>query len=374
MNDWIDRKAALELLGVKAQTLYAYASRGRVSTQPDPCDPQRSLYRYEDVAALASKRARSRSTAAIAKNSMAWGEPSIPTLLSTAHHGKLYYRGQDAVELARTATLEDIAALLWSVSQPVSFSSADCGVCNPFVALATMIAASASTLQRDRTRLCCDAADVVGLLASASGCAPSDDPVHTRLARVWGLSDTDAERVRQALVVMADHDLNASTFATRVAASTGASIAASVLAGLCALSGPRHGGASAAIMSLLEQAERDGPAVALTHWLDHGAALPGFGHPLYPGGDPRATLMLKDVTLDPLMTQLCEFVGKTTGELPNCDFAMAALVRCCGFPANAPFVMFMIGRSVGWCAHAIEQISDGVLIRPRGRYTGVLPQ
>lgn len=100
MNNWIDRKAALELLGVKAQTLYAYVSRGRVSTQPDPLDPHRSLYRHEDVAALASKRARGRSTAAISESSMVLGEPAIPTALSTAHHGKLYYRGKDAIELA----------------------------------------------------------------------------------------------------------------------------------------------------------------------------------------------------------------------------------------------------------------------------------
>ena len=374
MNEWIDRKAALELLGVKAQTLYAYVSRGRVSTQPDPLDPHRSLYRCEDVAALAKKRARSRATAAIAESSMAWGEPAIPTALSVARHGKLYYRGKDAIELARFATLEEIAALLWNISPPVSFPATNCDVRDPFVALAMMNATSQSTLLRSGEHRCRDAAEVVGLLASASGCTPSDEPIHLRLARAWELSDAVAERVRQALVVMADHDLNASTFATRVAASTGASMAASVLAGLCALSGPRHGGASAAIMSLLKQTEDAGPTTALTRWIDHRVGLPGFGHPLYPSGDPRAALMLEGIVLDPLMTRICDFVADTTGELPNCDFAMAALVRCCGLPPEAPFVMFTIGRSVGWCAHALEQLADGFLIRPRGRYTGILPE
>ena len=84
--------------------------------------------------------------------------------------------------------------------------------------------------------------------------------------------------------------------------------------------------------------------------------------------------MLDGVVLDPLMTRLRESVADKTGELPNCDFAMVALMRSCGLPSEAPFIMFMIGRSVGWCAHAIEQISEGNLIRPRGRYIGRLPE
>src|SRR5439155_24849267 len=94
--------------------------------------------------------------------------------------------------------------------------------------------------------------------------------------------------IRKALVLMADHELNASTFAARVAASTGASMAASLLAGLCALSGPRHGGAGEALLGLLADAERLGLEKVIASWLARTKYLPGFGHPLYPNGDPRA--------------------------------------------------------------------------------------
>src|SRR5258708_6051556 len=105
MNGWIDRAAALETLGVKPQTLYAYVSRGRIGMRPDPADPRRSLYRADDIAALTSRRARSRRPAAIAASAISWGEPMIETAISTVHHGRLIYRGQDAVTLAEHATL-----------------------------------------------------------------------------------------------------------------------------------------------------------------------------------------------------------------------------------------------------------------------------
>lgn len=374
MKDWVDRAAALTLLGVKAQSLYAYVSRGRISTKADPLDPRRSLYRLEDISALTTRRARGRKTATIAETSMAWGEPIIPTALSTARHGKLYYRGQDAIELARIATLEEVAALLWQSASGVRFGNIASTGRSPFVALGNLAETAGSSLGCSRERLCKDAAQVVGLLVSAVGCAPSQDPVHIRLAQNWNLGEDGAARIRQALVAMADHDLNASTFAARVTASTGASLAACVLAGLCALSGPRHGGAGKALMSLLEQADRGDPAQACKGWLERESGLPGFGHPLYPAGDPRGALMLEGIVLDSSMSGLREVVAEIANLLPNCDFALAALVRSYRLPADAPFILFMIGRSVGWCAHAMEQILEGQLIRPRGRYMGHLQE
>ena len=372
MNEWIDRKAALMLLGVKPQTLYAYVSRGRIAVQADPADSRRSLYSAEDVTALKTRRVRGRKPSSIAKSSMAWGEPAILTSISTAHHGKLYYRGQNAVDLARTATLEDVAALLWAVlPDQVSFASPESSLDNPFQALAAMVQNSEPILSRSRHRMAQDAQAVVGRLALSVGLPPSDASLDQRLAIAWNLDEIAAVQARQALILMADHDLNASTFATRVAASTGASMAASVLAGLCALSGPRHGGASAALLSLIQESEYAQPRAAVQRWLDHDAFLPGFGHPLYPSGDPRAVMMLEDINLDGLMLELRDTVADVTGMLPNCDFAMSALVRCGGFPASAPFTLFMLARSVGWCAHAMEQISTGALIRPRGLYEGL---
>src|SRR5579859_424978 len=121
MSDWIDRATALATLGVRAQTLYAYVSRGRIGARPDPGDPRRSLYRAADIAALRGRR--SRRSQDIAASALSWGEPSIATAISTVRDGRLVYRGHDAADLAMTATLEDVARLLWQASDEVAFAS-----------------------------------------------------------------------------------------------------------------------------------------------------------------------------------------------------------------------------------------------------------
>ena len=121
---------------------------------------------------------------------------------------------------------------------------------------------------------------------------------------------------------------------------------------------------------LVAQAERDGPRAAIDGWLASGQPLPGFGHPLYPQGDARALALLADLPPDPLMADLQCAARDMTDGLPNIDFALLALARGLAVPADAPFRLFALGRSVGWVAHAIEQGLTGVLIRPRGRYEG----
>ena len=121
MSEWIERDAALTLLGVKAQTLYAYVSRGRIEVRRESGDARRSLYRAEDVAKLASRAEASRKPADIAARSMAWGEASLVTHISTVRHGRLIYRGEDAACFAQRASLEDAARLLWDHDGPVEF-------------------------------------------------------------------------------------------------------------------------------------------------------------------------------------------------------------------------------------------------------------
>src|SRR5689334_22231488 len=112
MAEWMNREEALTALGVRPQTLYAYVSRGRIAMMPDPANPRRSLYLSEDVSTLTTRRARGRAITRIAASTIAWGEPAIVTGISTIRHGKLIYRGRDAVAWARSATLEETAALL----------------------------------------------------------------------------------------------------------------------------------------------------------------------------------------------------------------------------------------------------------------------
>jgi len=177
--------------------------------------------------------------------------------------------------------------------------------------------------------------------------------------------------VRRALVLLADHELNASAFAVRVAASTGASIAASLLAGLGALSGPRHGGAGEATIALIDDAARSGAETAVSRWLARDQPLPGFGHPLYPQGDPRAIALLDGLVVDDLLVDLRSAVEMATGLSPNIDFALATFARTHRLPADTPFRLFALGRAVGWAAHAMEQATTGQLIRPRARYDGI---
>jgi citrate synthase len=112
MADWLSAEEALTRLRVRPQTLYAYVSRGRVRAEPDPIEPRRSRYRASDVAALTERKARGRKAADVAVAAIAWGEPVLASAITTVRDGRLYYRGQDAVALSRTATLEEVARLL----------------------------------------------------------------------------------------------------------------------------------------------------------------------------------------------------------------------------------------------------------------------
>src|SRR5471032_2450216 len=112
MADWLSAEEALTRLRVRPQTLYAYVSRGRLRAEPDPAEPRRSRYRASDVVALAERKARGRKASDVAVGAIAWGEPVLASAITTVRDGRLYYRGQDAVRLSDTATLEAVARLL----------------------------------------------------------------------------------------------------------------------------------------------------------------------------------------------------------------------------------------------------------------------
>lgn len=368
--DWIDRETATLALGVKPQTLYAYVSRGRIAVMPDATDPRKSLYRRADIDALLATRTRGRRTSAIAASTINWGEPVISTAIATVAHERLIYRGVNAIELADSATLEQVAQLLWEAQEPVDFTSVQTGETSYFAALAAIASTARPMIGRAVARWQADAADAIAALSIALGAMPGSLPMHRRLASAWGLNTAGAEHVRRTLVVMADHELNASTFAVRVAASTGASMAACLLAGLAALSGPLHGMASNAMLALADEAEQSEAEFAISAWMDRHHRLPGFGHQLYPSGDPRAAVIMDGLQPDPVMAALATKGAEIVGELPNSDFAIAVLVRNLKLPADAGFRLFALSRSVGWAAHAMEQAATGDIIRPRARYVG----
>lgn len=370
---WLSAEVALERLGTKPQTLYANVSRGRIAARPDPEDSRRSLYREEDVERLARRGRGRRPAQNVAAEAIAWGEPVLETAISTVAEGRLLYRGRDAAELAETATLGAVARLLWEAEGEVGFAgraqARQPGIAAAYRAIAELAATDMPAAGRKRSVLLGDAARTVSFLAGALA-APGPDPVHHRLARQWQRPEA-AEPIRRALVLLAEHELNASTFAARVTASTGAPLSAAVLAGLAALSGPLHGTASQAMAGLVDDTERLGVEAALVARLRRGEPLTCFGHPLYPGGDVRAAALMQAFQPPKAFLDLAEAGERLSGERPNIDFALAALTKAFDLPTEAPLQIFALARSVGWIAHALEQVETGALIRPRARYVGV---
>lgn len=368
MREWMTREEVLAKLNVRPQTLYAYVSRGQIERRADPADPRRSLYRGDDILALADRRARGRRQTSVAASTLAWGEPVIPTAIATVHHGELIYRGEAATALAAHMGLEEVAALLWEQPDVVAFPQLAAGD-DPFRTLAALAGKARSLIGRPATKLVSEGAMCVAAMASAFG-AVGTGPIHRRLSAAWALDTEGEELVRQALVLLADHELNPSTFAVRIAASTGAGMPACILAGLATLSGPKHGGAGAALESFLVEAINTGADAAIERWLAAGHGLPGFGHPLYPYGDPRARTLLARIHPDGELAALQDAVMNMLELQPNIDFALLAIARRYALPPRSGFGLFAIARTVGWVAHALEQVSTGATIRPRARYQG----
>jgi len=380
-SDWIDAGEALRRLGVRPQTLYAYVSRGRVRAEPDPAEPRRSRYKTSDIAALAHRKSRGRKAAAVAAEAIAWGEPVLASAITTVADGRLYYRGRDAVLLAETETFEGVARLLrGGAGNPAPRILRHEPPLAPtmrgrlFAALAARAAADAPARDQSAEALVDEAASLLDVVADAVCGEVDGGPIHGRLGRAFGCGVRGIDLVRRALVLLADHELNTSTFAARVAASTGASLSAAALAGLSTLTGPLHGGMAARVSRLAAEAELAGPGEAVAARLAHWTSTPGFGHPLYPDGDPRARALLRLFPAPPGLEALREAVEAATGERDNVDFALVALTEELGLPPDAPFVIFAVARCAGWLAHALEQAASGSLIRPRARYVGPAPE
>lgn len=379
---WLTAQEASDQLNVSRQTLYAYVSRGSISVMPAPDEPRRSLYDAADVQRLAERNRNGRSRRAVAASTISWGEPILVSGITRIESGRLEYRGQDAIRLAETATLEDVAALLWQVNALPNAGShaawpraqSDTGNAERCIDTIASLATAGRWVGKPEAVLP-DAVRILDCMAwtacglSGLSPAPSSIPLHERIASAWGVPSEHADLLRRALVVMADHELNASTYATRVVASTRAPLGACILAGLAALSGPLHGGATNEARAMLaDPTVIANPEAAIAERLARGERIPAFGHPLYPTHDPRAEALLARISAPATGLHVIEAMHAMTGVPPNIDFALVMLEQALRLPCGAAFALFAIGRSVGWIAHVLEQWRDGKLIRPRAVY------
>ena len=417
---------AAERLGVKVGTLYAYVSRGWLKSYKRKVGRE-ALYRRSDIEALRGvsmpergRRARSLPDAS------SWvtiaqprtdGPPTgvivAESAVSSINDRSLTYRGYAIDELVEHATFEEVCLLLWHGERP---AIAQVGALREAIARVEMPAAVAAALDAagreapPLARLAITisalaaisppephqpqinhAPTIIGLMPlvmiggrgrHANPSAAGGDIAARLLYRSLGEAlELERSAIARVLIACAEHELNASTFAARVVASTGADLFASVLAALCSLSGPIHGGACDRIERMFAELDAGVRVETLLAGFSERHLLPpGFGHAIYPNGDPRAAL-LKQVSAEiarrrgrrlfETALKVEDAVWKRQRLHPNLDFYLTVCVRMLGFPRGLPAGVFALGRAAGWIAHSLEQYADNRLIRPRMRYRGV---
>ncbi len=377
-------EAAAEL-GVSPATLYAYVSRGMIRSEAQP-GTRRKLYAAEDVRAL-----RGRTGTGATASAPVPALDMVETAMTLIHGGRLFYRGVDVEALASGGRLEAVATLLWEADEavfespagfePVRVASPDAGIIARFlIDLASASERDPAGFARMPEAIARTGARILRqMTATLSGAAVAGVPAHLALAHAWGRPGAQ-DVVRTALVVLADHELAPSSYAARVTASTGASPWRAVSAGLACLDGPRHGGMAERVATLLDEAEGGDAERVLVRRLRAGEDLPGFGHPLYPQGDPRCRILLRaaeayapEAGAVALARTLSVSAARLVGQAPNVDFGLVVACRAAGLPAEAALGLFALARTVGWVGHVIEQSRLDGVIRPRARYVGRLP-
>jgi citrate synthase len=392
---------AAEELGVSLQTLYAYVSRGLVRSEAVEGKKRNRRYRAEDVMRLKERKERRRDPDGVVEGALHWGTPVMESGITLIDDGRLYFRGRDVVELAGHKSIEEVAALVWTGDEttapdlfpreekPLSGrirtvlgSVSGMQPVDVFQVLLPLAAAGDPAAYDLRpSAVARTGAGILRLMAEAVS-GEDASGLAEALGRGWSPGNIGAGTLLDAaLVFCADHELPVSTFAARCVASSGASPYAVVLAGLAALGGVKHGGEVELVEAFLREVEAASDTRAvISGRLRRGERIPGFGHSLYPEGDPRGAGLLRLTAEAYPDSPAVELSGAVAGELlqtmdvrPTVDFALATVARVLGLPAGGAVALFGLGRTVGWIGHAIEQYEGDTLIRPRARYVGEQP-
>jgi citrate synthase len=385
-------RLAAEELGISLATLYAYVSRGMIRSEAAGGRSRR--YRVEDVRRLKERKERRRDPDRVVEGALHWGTPVMESAITLITDDGVYYRGRDVVALAARSTIEEVAALIWTgdasrgdelfPSEPPGLPSriraALGGGLPPIEAFQVLLAwAGAEDPAAYDLRPAAVARTGARILRLMANVVAGEEArgIAETLARGWRPDDPETRALLDsALVLCADHELPVSTFVARCVASSEATPYAVVVAGLSAMGGVRHGGQVELVEDFLQEAEDIGDArAAISGRLRRGERIPGFGHSLYPGGDPRGAelLRLTSAAYSDSSAGSLSVAGEVLdliGERPTVDFGLVTLARALGLPPGAAVTLFALGRTVGWIGHAIEQYEGGSLIRPRARYVG----
>jgi citrate synthase len=395
---YLTARRAAEELGVSLATLYAYVSRGMIRSEAAGGTGQRRRYRAEDVRRLKERKERRRNPDRAVEGALHWGTPVMASAITLITDDGLHYRGQDVVTLASRSSIEEVAALIWTgdTSRSAELFSPDPPRLSPRIRAA--LGSGLPPIEAFQVLLSLASGDdpaaydlrsaavartgarIVRLMANAAG--ERARGIAETLGLGWSPHDPGARALLDsALVLCADHELPVSTFVARCVASSEATPYAVVVAGLSAVGGVKHGGHLELVEAFLREVEAvEDARKVMAGRLRRGEQIPGFGHSLYPGGDPRGAELLRLTSAaypDSPAVELCRAVAdevlELIGERPTVDFGLVTLARALGLPPGGAVALFALGRTVGWIGHAIEQYEGGSLIRPRARYVGEQP-
>ncbi|CAB3807019.1 hypothetical protein LMG28614_06513 [Paraburkholderia ultramafica] len=400
----------MAILNVRLQTLYAYVSRGLIRSVRQPGRRER-LYWRDDLRRIADRSRARAGHGPAAASAMNWGEPIIPTSITEITAEGPRYRGRLAVDLARMrAPFESVADLIWTAAWDdkapawtiehapaeqkrmirtlTSLHSYD-QIIEVFALVTLQIGLlRGSVAERVRGGRTVDAGrQIIQTLVGFCGLATERGrytPLRDGQTIVTGLlqalsvpvTDENYEAIEATLTLLADHELSPGTLAARVCASSGGSLHSCIAAAMCASSGAQTGLLYELIDDFIAEANKASVLVNRAKKLRaRGVAIPGFVHPLYPRGDPRAAYLLdvlkrRTVQTAP-MKAIYAFVNNVEVNdsiFPRHELAVVALVRAMGLPKHVSAVLFVMARVVGWIAHVQEQRLSGSLLRPRARF------
>lgn len=396
MSDgYITAEEAAAILGVRRSTIYAYVSRKGVRSQQVEGTRQHRYWRA-DVEALRPRGQRGALRPAKTATNV--------TLVS--EHG-LFYRGRDALELAETASFEEVAGLLWQ-ARPAIFSrgaprssplfgkldallQAEAGVDRALAHFPFLEHANPHCYDLSPAGMAATGVDIVRWLTAIilnSGTA-SDAPIHLQFQRSLNLSPELADLVRRLLVLAADHGVTEETRAVRTMASTGVTPWRAVAAGLAIAVGrhSRFGQNDSLRRFVAELITTDNPEAVVVRSLKEGQNVPGFGDPKHPNGDPRAAALLdygnRALYNHPAFLRLrsaIELAWESSGKRPNFALVSTFVEEVVGLQSRRNFVglssseaPYLVGRSAGWVAHCIEEVTTSSSPPPSAQYRGTLP-
>jgi citrate synthase len=404
-NGYMSASEVAQELGIRLSTLYSYVSRGLLHSEFADSSKRTRRYPREDVQRLKERQEMRHDPQKVVDTALHWGMPMLTSALTLIEGGHFYYRGQDALHLAVHSTVERVAALLWTGTETKAdtlFSQALPALPSPVEAMLPLLR-EVTPLERCQALLPLvgtedlaaydfrpHAVALTGgqilrrmtLLATNQRDFQEGEGLAALLQRAWVPDRPQAIGLfNAALILCADHELNVSSFTARCVASAGSSPYAVASAGLAALQGVKHGGMSARVEALFREIGRPEQVhTTLAQRIRRGEDVPGFGHRLYPDGDPRGKLLLELVGATfpqssgmRLARTLAETAQSALQEQPNIDFALATLCSVLELPPGTAVTLFALGRTIGWIGHAIEEYQADHLIRPRAHYSGIVP-